>query len=185
MWPSLRGVLLNSFKKKFTSRFKGLLYTWVKFSSRWKAKALVWSVPHMRLSVACIHKAFAGKIPNVALHLHGWTRTVRYGRSVTTYYVTPLNWKLSPRIELLPGKESFQNVLSKSGKNWNVQWTRSALYDHNCQNWQAQVENACDDRQPYHSIFSILFVLTVAFSYSVEKCCLWPMDPKWVGPMGW
>ena len=27
--------------------------------------------------------------------------------------------------------------------------------------------------------------LTVVFSYSVEKCCLWPMDPKWVGPMGW
>ena len=86
------------------------------------------------------------------LHLLGRTRTVCL---VTTYYFTPPDRKSSPRIELLDHtilmnqvKNLFQNVLSKSGKNWNVQWTRSALYDHNCQNWQAQVENACDDCWP-------------------------------------
>ena len=95
-----------------------------------------------------------------------WNQNGTVGRSIHTYYVTPLeivsmDRTLGPRNINESGKRIFfQNVLSKSGKNWNVQWTRSALYDHNCQNWQAQVENACDDRQPYHSIFSILFVLS-------------------------
>ena len=47
----------------------------------------------------------------------------RYDRSVTIYYVTPVDWKLSPRIELLD-HATMMNQVKNLSKRFEQEWEK-------------------------------------------------------------